>query len=161
MPGQRGAALVVGLVMLTLISVMVASTFTSSRANTQAVGNMQFRDEAIAAANQAIEQVLSSPFTTSPDSETISVDIDQDDTVDYEVAFNTPTCVSATRIAGAEAPPSSASLGTIGSSSSDVYQTVWDLDANVQHLASGAQVRVHQGVRVLLSQVQYNAVCST
>jgi hypothetical protein len=43
---------------------------------------------------------------------------------------------------------------------SSYYQTVWDLDANVTHLASGTTVRVRQGVRVLLSQTQYNAVCA-
>jgi hypothetical protein len=122
---------------------------------------MQFRDEAIAAANKATEQVISSPFWEDPKAETINVDIDHDDTTDYEVAFAAPTCESATRIAGAEAPPSSLSLGTIGTSSTDVYQTVWDLDATVEHVASGTQVRVHQGVRVLLSQVKYNDVCSS
>jgi hypothetical protein len=122
---------------------------------------MQSRDEAIAAANKAIEQVLSSPFTNAPASETIDVDIDNDGIVDYHVAFTAPACVSASRIAGTTVPPSSLSLGSpFMTGTSDFYETVWDLDADVAHLASSTAVRVHQGVRVLLSEVQYNLVCS-
>jgi Tfp pilus assembly protein PilX len=155
--GQRGAALVVALIMLTLITVMVTSAFTVSNVNARSVGNMQWRGEAIAAANQAIERVIASPFTAAPR----DVDIDNDGSNDYQVLFNPPMCVSATQIAAAATPPSSLSLG-IGFSvtASSYYQTVWDLDANVTHLASGTAVHVRQGVRVLLSQTQYDAVCA-
>jgi hypothetical protein len=159
---ERGAALIVGLVMLALITVVVASSFSSSHANTQAIGNMQFRDEAIAAANKATEQVIDSPFWQEPQAETIEVDIDHDDTTDYEVAFAAPTCESATRIATADVPPSSAAFGSsFAPATSAIYQTVWDLDASVQHVASGTQVRVHQGVRVLLSKDDYDDSCAT
>jgi type II secretory pathway pseudopilin PulG len=158
---QRGATLVVSLIMLALITLLVTSAFTLSNTNLQSVGNMQNRDEAIAAANTAIEQVLSSPFTQSPEAESIDVDINNDDARDYEVEFLPPTCVSAQQIAAPNIPPSSLSLGTVFSSvASHYYQTVWDLDANVTHLASGTSVRVRQGVRVLLNQLEYDAVCS-
>jgi hypothetical protein len=158
---QRGAALVISLIMLTLITVMVTSAFTLSTINARSVGNMQYRGEAVAAANQAIERVLGSPFTNSPRAETLDVDIDNDGRNDYQVVFNPPTCVSASQIAVASPPPSSLSLGTAFSlAASNYYQTVWDLDANVTHLASGTSVHVRQGVRVLLSQTQYNAVCA-
>jgi hypothetical protein len=158
---QRGATLVVGLIMLALITVMVTSAFTLSSTDLKSVGNMQFRGEAVAAANKAIEQVVSSPFTNSPATESIDVDIDNDGNNDYEVEFALPACVSATRVPAATIPPSSLSLGTgFSTATSDSFQTIWDLDATVSHLASGTSVRVHQGVRVLLSQVQYNAVCT-
>ena len=157
---QRGAALVIALIMLTLITVMVTSAFTVSTVNARSVGNMQWRGEAVAAANQAIERVLGSPFTDAPRAETIDVDIDNDGNTDYQVVFNVPTCVRATAIAADTPPPSSLSLGSgFTAAASNYYQTVWDLDANVTHLASGTAVRVRQGVRVLLSQIQYNAVC--
>lgn len=157
---QRGAALVIALIMLTLITVMVTSAFTVSTVNARSVGNMQWRGEAVAAANQAIERVLGSPFTDAPRAETIDVDIDNDGNTDYQVVFNVPTCVRATAIAAAAPPPSSLSLGAaFAVTASNYYQTVWDLDANVTHLASGTAVHVRQGVRVLLSQTQYNAVC--
>jgi type II secretory pathway pseudopilin PulG len=158
---QRGATLVVSLIMLALITLLVTSAFSLSTSSLRSVGNMQNRDEAIAAANKAIEQVLSSPFTNAPTGESIDVDINNDDTRDYEVVFETPTCVSAEQIAAATIPPSSLSLGGFFNSvASDYYETVWDLDANVTHLASGTSVHVRQGVRVLLSQVQFDAVCS-
>jgi hypothetical protein len=40
------------------------------------------------------------------------------------------------------------------------WNTDWDIDATVADAASGAAVRVREGVRVLLSQTQKNAVCN-
>jgi hypothetical protein len=163
---QRGAALIVGLILLTLITIMVVGAFNVSSTNVQSVGNMQLRDEAIAAANRGIELVMSSAFTEAPAAQTVDVDIDNDDTMDFHVDFAKPTCVKAERIAGAAVPPSSVFLGSsFASSTSDAYQTVWDLHANVSAfdegtVAHGTAVQVHQGVRVLLTEVQYNAVCS-
>jgi Tfp pilus assembly protein PilX len=158
---QRGATLIVGLIMLVLITLLVTSAFTLSTSGLKSVGNMQARDEAIAAGNKAIEQVVSSPFTNSPAVETINVDLNNDGTTDYVVVFNTPTCVSAAEIPGTTVAPSSLSLGSaFNTSTSNLYETVWDLDANVTDPnGSGAAVRVHQGVRVLLTQTQINAVC--
>jgi Tfp pilus assembly protein PilX len=157
---QRGASLVVGLIMLTLITVLVTSSFSLSATNLKAVGNMQVRNEAVDAANMAIEQELSSPFTTAPTADTVNVDIDNDGTVDYQVAFNAPSCVSGTQVATSTIPPSSLLLGSaFASTGTNYYQTVWDLDANVTHLATGTSVRVHQGVRVLMTQAQYSLVC--
>ena len=48
---QRGITLFVGLIMLVLITLMVTSAFTLSTSNLKSVGNMQARDEAIAAAD--------------------------------------------------------------------------------------------------------------
>lgn len=163
---QRGAALVVGLILLTLITIMVTGAFNLSSTNVQSVGNMQLRDEAIAAANRGIELVMSSAFTTAPAAQTVDVDIDNDGTMDFHVDFAAPACVSAERIAGSGLPPSSIFLGTsFGVASSDAYQTVWDLEADVSAfdegtVAHGTSVRVHQGVRVLLTKAQYDAVCS-
>ena len=163
---QRGAALIVGLILLTLITIMVVGAFNVSSTNVQSVGNMQLRDEAIAAGNRGIELVMSSAFTEAPAAQTVDVDIDNDGTMDFQVDFDRPTCVSAERIAGASVPPSSVFLGTsFASSTSDAYRTVWDLQADVSAfdqgtVASGTAVHVHQGVRVLLTEVQYNAVCT-
>jgi hypothetical protein len=158
---QRGATLIVSLIMLVLITLLVTSAFTLSTTSLQSVGNMQSREEAVAAANKAIEQVLSSPFTDDPAGEAIDVDINNDDVRDYEVTIDTPTCVSAEQVAATSIPPSSLSLGGFFSSAvSHHYQTVWDINANVMHPATGTSVRVRQGVRVLLSQLQYDAVCT-
>jgi hypothetical protein len=161
-PGtQHGATLIVGLIMLVLITLLVTSAFTLSTSGLKSVGNMQFRDEAIAAGNKAIEQVVSSPFTNSPVGESIIIDLNNDGITDYLVTLNTPTCVSVAQIPDTTVPLSSGSLGPgFGSSTSTLYETVWDLDANVTDPnGSGAAVRVHQGVRVLLTQTQVQTVC--
>lgn len=159
---QRGATLAVGLIMLVLITVLVTSAFNLGNTNLIAVGNMQFRDEAIAGANKAIEQVLSSPFTDSPAGQAINVDIDNDDDPDYEVVFAPPTCVSDSEIVVAGSAPSSVTLGsTFAVAGSTFHQTIWDISARVTDAdGSGASIEVHQGVRVLLTQAQYDAVCS-
>jgi hypothetical protein len=158
---QRGATLAIGLIMLVLITVLVTSAFNLGNTNLIAVGNMQFRDEAIAGANKAIEQVLSSPFTDAPTGQAIEVDIDNDDTPDYEVVFSPPTCISDSEIVIAGSAPSSVTLGSsFAVAGSTFHQTIWDITANVTDATgSGASVEVHQGVRVLLTQAQYDAVC--
>jgi len=83
---QRGATLIVGLIMLVLITLMVLSAFTMSSSNLKSVGNMQSRDEATAAANVALEQVLSSPTI-------FNVSVTTPITVgSYEVVVAVPEC---------------------------------------------------------------------
>ena len=157
---ERGAALIVSLIMLTLITMMLASAFTLATTNSKSVINTQIRNEGIAAANAAIEQVVSSPFTDAPTAESINIDINNDGVIDYTVSFAAPKCVSATTITPASLPISSLSLGSsFASTSTSYYQTVWDLDATVTDSASGASVHLHQGIRKLLTQAQYTAAC--
>jgi hypothetical protein len=151
---QRGSALIISLIMLLLLTLVVSGTFTLSGTNIKAVGNMQARDEAVAAANSALNQVLGSPFTVAPAAESIEVDINNDTVVDYTVSIATPACSRAT-IAQA-APLSSVTLPVMGVS---IWNTVWDLEAEVTDPASGAEVTIRTGVRVLLTQAQCDAVC--
>ena len=150
---QRGATLIVGLIMLVLITLMVTAAFMISSGNLRAVGNMQFRNEAIAAASDAIEQVLGSPFTDAPTAQAINVNIG---TATYTVNVAAPTCVRASvaQIGAA----SSLALGSAMSTQA-FWNTVWDIQADVNDAVTGATVRVRQGVRVLLSQSQKNLVC--
>ena len=141
--------------MIVLITLIVVNAFTLSSSNLKSVGNMQQREESIAAANQAIELVISSAFTTAPVSQTINVDINNDGTNDYAVAVATPVCMRA-MVAGSAAG-SDVELGAAMSSST--WNTDWDIDATVTDAASGTSVRVRQGVRILLDDTQKTAVC--
>ena len=154
---QRGAALLVGLIMLVLITLMVTSAFTLSTTNLKSVGNMQAKNEAIAAANQAIEQVLGSPFTDSPAAEDVNVDINNDGINDYTVHITIPTCVRAS--ISTSATVSSVSLGA-AMSTVNVYNTLWDIEATVDDAKTGAKTVVSTGVKILLTQAQKDAVCS-
>jgi Tfp pilus assembly protein PilX len=153
---QRGATLVVGLVMLALITLLVTTAFTLSNTNLKSVGNMQFRNEAIAAVNKAIEQIVGSPFTVSPLAEMISVDINNDETPDYTVAVAIPTCIRATPAGSTTL--SSLSLGQSMSQVTD-WNTVWEINASVADPASGASVRAVSGVRVVRSDSQKKVEC--
>ncbi len=152
---QRGMTLLVGMIMLVLITMLVTTAFTMSTSNLKAVGNMQAHDQAIAAANVALEQVLSSPFTTSPVAESINVDNNNDGTADYVVAIAIPICVRATI-------DTSATHSSIGLNMSTINQwnTIWDVEAVVTDADTGANTTVSAGMRVLLTQAQKDTVCS-
>lgn len=155
---QRGATLVVGLIMLLLLTLLVGSAFTQSGSSLKSVGNMQARDEAFAAANIAIERVVSSPFTDAPSAESINVDLNNDGVTDYTADMAVPTCISKTEIpAVVEGNESGVRAGVIPPSSQ--WITVWNLVASVSDPVSGASAKVRSGVRVLLTQSQKNSVC--
>jgi Tfp pilus assembly protein PilX len=173
-PAQRGAAMVVSLIMLVLITLMVIAALNLGMSNFRAVSNTQFREQAIAAANVAIQDRVSSNFSgpvvdlaqgtiaTTYD----NIDLNNDGTPDYTVAI-TPACVSAAVAEAAD--PSSVSLPGVMSVAS-TWNTVWDVRAEVSPSSvptgvtlvadpGGAKVIVHAGVRVLLTQSQKDDAC--
>jgi Tfp pilus assembly protein PilX len=157
---QCGAALVVGLIMLVLITLMLLAALNLGTTNFRAVSNMQFREEAIAAANQAIDQVISSNFTADPAAaaENREVDIDNDGDPDYVVTIAAPVCVYAVQAFSAD--PSSLALPSSMTIAS-TWNTVWDIQATVDGggNAGGAAVVVRAGVRALLGEAQKDDVC--
>lgn len=157
---NRGAALVVGLIMLVLITLMLITALNLGTINFRSVSNMQFREEAIAAANQAIDQVIGTPFIDDPAAAEgpLPVDIDNDGNDDYVVQIAEPQCVYAAQAFGAD--PSSLTLPpsmTVAST----WSSVWDIQATVDGAdnVGGAAVVIRAGVRVLLDEAQKDAVC--
>jgi Tfp pilus assembly protein PilX len=64
---QRGATLFIGLVMLVILTLFALSAFQTSTTNLRTTGNMQSREEAQNAAQQVIDQVISTAdFSTNP-----------------------------------------------------------------------------------------------
>lgn len=88
---QRGSVLIVAMVFLLLLAGLAASSMRSSMASVQAISNMQWRNESIAAANDAIDRVLSSTdFATKTPTvaaQVFQVDINGDDVNDIQVDF--------------------------------------------------------------------------
>ena len=164
--GQRGISLIVGMIMLVIMTVMVTAAFRLSTTNAQAVGNMQFRDEAIAAANKGIEQamstILTTGFTTLPAAPTsYTLDINNDGTPEYTISIGIPACVQSTTMTGAgPAGGSSASLGAGFAASTTYYSTLWDVAATVTDALSGTSIEIHQGVRIALNNTQKPLVCA-
>lgn len=153
---QNGATLIVALIMLLMTTLLVVGSFNLSTLNLKAVGNTQVREEALAAANAALEQVISSPFTEDPSgaAEDIDMDINNDGINDYTVSIATPQCARAT-LSGSVA----ASSVTLTMPSS-TWNTVWEITANVTEASTGTSLTVRSAVRVRLSETQKNLVCS-
>ncbi|MDQ0570454.1 hypothetical protein QFZ42_002288 [Variovorax paradoxus] len=175
---QGGAALIVGLIMLVLITLAVTAGFTLSNTNLKSVGNMQNRNEAVAAANRAIEEVAASlllpgvdgsPSLAMPQRTESRVDINNDGTIDYTVEIAAPTCVRATKSTDTGGGGTAGPGGIGGNSSSsgsglnalpDQYNSVWDISTTVTDAKTGASTAVRQGVRALLNKAQFEALCS-
>lgn len=187
---QRGATLIVGLIMLVLIMLTVTAAFVLSGTNLRAVGNLQTRNEAEAAANRAIEEVIGSllvpswpsgcsasstdstcqPITSTvaPVATVSNVDINNDGTIDYTVRIQAPVCVRATKVSGSASAVRGAAGGVAGGASSDPvmsgapdqYSSVWNVTATVADATTGASMEVREGVRVLLDKKQYEAFCT-
>lgn len=146
---QQGATLVVGLILLVLITLMVTSAFTLSTGNLKSVGNMQMREEAISAANVAIERIISSDaIFFAPAASTITVG-------SYSVAVAAPICVASVVIkdyTSADVNPNVLIEGgpASGGSASGYKITYWDITATVDDTVTGAKAEVHQGVKIAL-----------
>ena len=67
MRSQHGATLLVALIMLVLLTLFAIGALNTSTTNLKVIGNMQARTEALNAAQQAVETVISSAqFTDTP-----------------------------------------------------------------------------------------------
>ena len=156
---QVGATLVVGLIMLMSITLLMVSAFSLSGGNLKAVGNMQFRNEAIAAANMAIEQTINLNFAAINPSnypETIEIDIDQDNSIDYLVTIKAPQCI---RSGLAPTSTQDEDSSGVNSNLSNIvnYTTLWEIEVTAQNQATGAMVTAKQGINKQLSLNEYSA----
>jgi Tfp pilus assembly protein PilX len=163
---QRGSSLIVALVMLVVLTLLVISALRSGNANLRIAGNMQTQGEATAAAQQAIEQVISSNFTTAPVSSVVLVDINNDAKADYDVSVAVPTCTGSVALMNANLNMSnpndvpcfsssttsntgimSASGVPVTTGQSWCYSQQWDVQTQAtSRSGSGANVTIHQGI---------------
>jgi Tfp pilus assembly protein PilX len=162
---QQGVTLIVGLIMLILITLMVTTAFTLNTSNLKSVGNMQFRNESIAAANKAIEQSIATNFPvgflTVPAAQTFTYDVNNDGTTDYTIGLTTPACKESTQLPlGAIAGSCSGTRGgALAGCPKANWSTMWDITATVRDAVSGAEVAVNQGVRIEVTDVQKASLC--
>lgn len=176
---QRGATLIVSLVMLVLITLLAVSSFSLGKGNVQIVGNMQQRNQAFAAAQQAVATVISSTqFTATPSNaipvpcvngpNTLCVSVNGDGGNDVDVVV-TPTCDSIQPIPVNQLDftnpndagcliGASQDFGVTGASNNNSMcsNSVWDIQANATDQMSGANYVVDQGVGV---RVPSTAIC--
>ena len=161
---QRGATLVIGLVMLVVLTLLVLSAMRSSNVNMRIAGNMQMQEETAAAAVQASEQVISTNFTASPVAQAITVAIGN---ANYTANVPVPSCTGSLSIANANLNPinpadapciSSGTAQNTGLMVSGVaaaatgqswcYLQQWEVQAQVTDASTGATATSVQGVSI-------------
>jgi Tfp pilus assembly protein PilV len=173
---QAGATLIIALVMLVAMSMLAIWGYHSSTANMRIVGNTQARVETQAAAEAAIEKVLStSGFKDDPAATAQStVDVKVNGTT-YTAHFAKPTCYKAKVIKQTEldvdaasdaqcikgssqgGPMSDDDAGTAGNSLCSTSE--WQVGATVTDPATGASETVNEGVAVRVLTEVVTASC--
>lgn len=175
LPRQRGVTLVVALIMLVLLTLLALTSFNLGNSNLQIVSNMQQKNEAIAAAQEVIEEALSSTrFFTAPANALAApcgapnqrcVDVNGDGVADVTVALATPTCAKAQPVKNSTLDVSVAensgclvgqvqNFGTAGAVTGDSLcaDSVWELRATATDNTTEASVEVTQGVAVRVAK---------
>lgn len=168
---QRGATLLVGLIMLVLLTLHALSSHKTSAVQLRIVGNMQDRQDAQAAANLALGQVLSSEAFIFRAAEVaaapLDVDLDGDGAADYRVRV-TPTCTARRPIKSVELDPGlpedfQCIAGTAFGGTSLCAASHWNLQAVATPAAgvaaTGAAAELHQGARVRLESGPAGTLC--
>lgn len=129
---QRGATLIVSLIMLVVLTMFAVSAINLSSVNLKIVGNMQAQQAMEMAAQNAIEQQLSSPayYTTMIAARTVNAS-------GFNVNLGAATCIRNVPATGYSA--------TSGISPED---NDWEIVATVSDPLTGANLTLHQGVRI-------------
>ena len=156
---QRGATLIVGIIVLMLITMIVISAFKISQNHTQAVSNTQFKDEALAAANLVLEDVISLPDvqTMTGADGTVSlryVDINRDGVNDLQIALQPPRCIRAEPGGSREDELSGVDIPV----NTSMTYVLWEIQADVTDTATGANVSVLQGFRQQVGTVPASCI---
>ena len=163
---QHGSTLLVALVMLILLTLVALSAMNASTTSIEVVGNAQLREEASAAAQKAIEGVISTDFTISPAASSVEVYVGG---TKYIAAVAVPTCINS--LPALKTDPDVNTPGdedcftnsntvkkitfnpsgdpTTSVSYSCNRQT-WEVTAIVNNSDSGANTNVHQGISRLV-----------
>jgi hypothetical protein len=181
---ERGATLVIALIMLVLLTLFAVSGLNTGTTNLKIVGNMQSRGEAMNTAQEAIETAISTPqFIATPENAVLNpcgtanmlcADLNADGVVDYVTRLNpAPACVTTQPIKMSEIKPddpedkdcmteqSSSGFGIAGvnTGSSLCAHSVWEITAETTSAQSGARAAVTQGVGVRISTDKMATSC--
>lgn len=138
---QRGATLLVSLIMLVLLTLFAVSGFNLSSVNLRIVGNFQAQKSMEAVAQQAIEQVISTPtaFSLTPTAQTVCVNgAGPACTGGYNVAVSAPVCNYWRTAKGY-----TKKIGVLTPQDNE-----WEVRAVVTDAMTGAQAAITQGITI-------------
>lgn len=186
-PGKQGGmALIFGLIMLVLLTLLGVTSFHLGANQTLVVANAQHRNEGVDAAQQAIDTVINSnAFTQNPaaaipssncgGANTFCADSNGDGVADYKVSLSPqPKCITVAYVQpdlANTADQGCAGLGvtqggfgvagTPTGQQSICANSVWEINAQAVDNATGTTVNVAQGVsvRVLAPPGQLSTIC--
>ena len=180
---QSGAALLIGMVMLVIMTLLALSALQFGRGGLTIVGNMQNQNEAVTAADAAIEEAVSTTrIFSAPNAiflnpckgqNTKCVDVTGDGKVDVVVSLApTPSCIAAQTIKNASLDLSnqndagcavgvSQNLGVLGASSGNSLcaNSLWDVNAVAVDQNTLAQATVTEGLKIRVSTDNVSASC--
>lgn len=136
---QRGATLLISLIMLVVLTLFAVAGFNLSSVNLKIAGNFQIQKYIEAIAQQAIEQVISTPtaFSLTPTGVCIPSGT-LPPCAAGEVTVSAPKCNYS-----APAPGYSLKEGTLVPDDND-----WEITATVTDTLSSAKATVTQGIRM-------------
>lgn len=181
---QNGMTLIVGLIMLTLMTLMAIASFNIGRVSMDIIGNLQAQNQVLAAADGAIQEAISTTrLVQSPgtiflnpctNNNTRCVDVNGDGIDDISVALTPePFCIRSQAI-----PNAALNFATVGSSNCAVQvdqtsfgisggasgnslcaRSVWEINAVATDALTQATITVTEGVAVLASTASIALTC--
>jgi len=129
---QTGATLIVALIMLVLMSILAVSAINISTINLKIVGNMQAQKAIDAAAQDAIEQVISNYSAFVSPAATVI-----------------PTTLGNVQVSQAVCVSSNVAKGyTVVVSGVIPQDNIWEVSASITDPVTGANTVLHQGVAI-------------
>lgn len=150
--GQQGATLLVALIMLVMLTLFAISAIRTGNVGFKIVANQQTQKAMEAAAQEAIEQVLSNlgnfdPATIVPSSTTVAQTVCVNGSPPVVISGS---CTSGTPVAISPARCIASKRSQYDSLTQPMatYDNVWEIIATVTDPATGAQAVYHQGIKM-------------
>lgn len=185
---QRGATLIVALIFLVLLTLFAVTSFNLGKSSLQTVGNMQHRNEAMAAAQQTVEEAVSSTRLFQSSNAIIlngdpackggltnnkCIDVNGDGAYDISVTITpTPTCIQAAPLLNSQLNLSNANdagcvvqasqgFGVAGANTGNSLcsDSLWEVTAVASDNLTQSQYTVTEGIGVRVSTDDVAASC--
>jgi Tfp pilus assembly protein PilX len=176
---QHGVTLITALIMLVLLTLMVLVSADLGNSSLQSVGNMQQRSEVYSAAQETVEQAISSTAfyktPTAPITDTCNgqantkcIDTNGDGNNDVAVTLANSGCLTAQEhvatnftdpqeITCVQGQDQNQLSDELTGTDSACWDTVWELKATAKDMTSKATVVYTQGVAVTVSNGDTNS----
>lgn len=153
---QRGATLLISLIMLTVLTLFAITAIRSGNIGFKIVGNQQSQKLMEAAAQQAVEQVISNlanfdPVTVVAPSTTVTQRVCVNaNSGDAPVAIPPATCTSGTQVDVAPVRCIATKRSQFDSLTQPLatYDNTWEIVTTVTDSLTGAKATYHQGVKI-------------